>query len=255
MELRWLTIFVFFALSLANEALTKQWGYEYNSSGPYWNDDLKPCADEWLSKCWDYIEGEATFPILCECGQTRGKHNRFLIDFAQCIAKDTPENSEKAWMALQRDCAQEGLSVNMTKVEFRRIAEGGEVYPTTSSGLSTGAIAGIAVGAIAAGAAVIGILVWIWLQRRKKNGDKLESNPPSSPKPENSWATEFKPEWTANAPAELPPTNYAAAELPPEPAPIYEMDAMPTKPVEMPGSIPEDGKKEEKKEDQKRQDV
>ena len=35
-------------------------------------------------------------------------------------------------------------------------------------------------------------------------------------------------------------------ELPPESTPIYEMDAMPTKPVEVQGSMPEDLKKEEK---------
>ncbi|KAM0295932.1 hypothetical protein ACHAPM_010648 [Fusarium culmorum] len=216
---------------------------------------MKPCADAWLPMCDELVEGKATVPILCECGQDRENNNDFLISFAQCIAQETPENAERAFYALQKDCSDEGLSVNMPKSEFRRIAEGGEVYPTTSSGLSTGAIAGISVGAIAAGAAVIGILVWLWLQQRKKNGDKLESNPPSFLKPENSWATEFKLEWTVNALAELPPTNYAAAELPPESAPIYEMDTMPMKPVEMPGSILEDGKEEEKEEDQKRQYV
>ncbi|PCD20948.1 hypothetical protein FGRA07_05100 [Fusarium graminearum] len=252
MELRWLILSLFFTTCLAAENSTKPWGYVWNSSHPYWNDEIKPCAETWMPMCYEYIEGEATVPILCECGQDHYE-NDFLIAFAQCIAKETPENSEMGFSGLQWDCSQEGLSVNMTKREFMRIAEGGEVYPTTSSGLSTGAIAGIAVGAIAAGAAVIGILVWLWLQRRKKNGDKLESNPPSSPKPENSWATEFKPEWTANAPAELPPTNYAAAELPPESAPIYEMDAMPTKPVEMPGSTPEHVKKEENKENKESQ--
>ncbi|CAG1962912.1 unnamed protein product [Fusarium graminearum] len=252
MELRWLILSLFFTTCLAAENSTKPWGYVWNSSHPYWNDEIKPCAETWMPMCYEYIEGEATVPILCECGQDHHE-NDFLIAFAQCIAKETPENSEMGFSGLQWDCSQEGLSVNMTKREFMRSAEGGEVYPTTSSGLSTGAIAGIAVGVIAASAAVIGILVWLWLQRRKKNGDKLESNPPSSPEPENSWATEFKPEWTANAPAELPPTNYVAAELPPESAPIYEMDAMPTKPVEMPGSTPEHVKKEENKENKESQ--
>ncbi|KAH6991756.1 hypothetical protein EDB82DRAFT_473593 [Fusarium venenatum] len=135
----------------------------------------------------------------------------------------------------------------MTKNEFIRIAQGGEVYPTASSGLSTGSIAGIAVGAIAGGVTVAGFFVLLWFQHRKKNGSKLESNPPNSPKPENAWGPEFKPEWTANAPVELPPNNYAAAELPPEPTPIYEMDAMSSKPVEMQGSIPEHIKDGEKK--------
>ncbi|UZP36900.1 hypothetical protein NXS19_004716 [Fusarium pseudograminearum] len=232
MELRWLIISILFTSPLANATITKRWGYEWNSSHPYWNEAIKPCADAWLPMCDEHIEGRATVPILCECGQDRLIGNDLLISFAQCIAQETPESSERAFQALQLDCSKEGL-------------------------FSTGAIAGIAVGAIAAGAAVIGLLVWLWLQRRTKNGDKLESNPPSSPKPENLWAAEFKPEWTANAPVELPPTNYAAAGLPPESAPIYEMDAMPTKPVEMPGSIP-DTRKEEKKEkpvDQEGQEV
>ncbi|RGP70208.1 c2h2 type zinc finger containing [Fusarium sporotrichioides] len=248
MELRWLILSLFFTKSLADENSTNTLQYEWNSDNPYWSDEIKPCADEWMPMCYEEVEGEGTVPILCECGQDHYE-NDFLIAFAQCLGKQAPDKIESGFMGLQWDCSEERLSVNMTKREFTRIAEGGEVYPTTSSGLSTGAIAGVVVGAVVGGAAVIGLLIWLWFQRRRKNGNKLESNPPSSPKPENSstWATEFKPEWTANAPVELPPTNYAGVELPPESAPIYEMDAMSTKPIEMQGSIPEDVKKEEEK--------
>ncbi|KAG8670801.1 hypothetical protein FPOAC2_04104 [Fusarium poae] len=229
-------------MSSPKKEIVGDWDFGSDKNIPYWTEDIQPCVEEWSPIC-----DEENVPILCECGQN-SKENDFLIAFARCVGSEAPTKIENGFMGLQADCAEQGLSVNMTKNEFRRIANGGEVYPT-SSGLSTGAIAGIAVGAVVGGVAIIGLLVWLWLQRRKKNGDKLESNPPNSPKPESAWGPEFKPEWTANAPVELPPTNYAAAELPPESVPIYEMDAMPTKPVEMQGSMPEDVKKEEKKVD------
>jgi hypothetical protein len=246
MKSRWVTLFLLFTTSLA-ENYTKP-EYEWTGDNPYWPEEIKPCADKWMPLCYQYIEDTIFVPILCICGQDRND-NEFLNNFAQCVGKEAPDNIEGGFMGLQYECSEERLSVNMTKNEFTRLAETGEVDPNASSSISTGAIAGIAVGAIVGGGAVIGLFVWLWLQRRKKNGDRLESNPPSSPKPENAskWGTDFKPEWTANSPVELPPRNHAVAEMPSASAPIYEMDAIPLAPVEMPTPISDDAKMDEKK--------
>ncbi|RGP79787.1 c2h2 type zinc finger containing [Fusarium longipes] len=244
----WLTLFLLIATSLAAQNKTEtQWDYEWPEGSTEWHPDLKPCAEKWMPMCYQWIENTIFVPILCLCGQDR-TDNEFLVNFAQCIGETAPNRSESGFMGLQYECSQEGLSVNMTRNEFMRIAAEGVIDNTASKSLSGGAIAGIVVGAIAGVAAVIGVLVWLWLQRRKKNGDKLESNPPSSPKPENSstWNTEFKPEWTTNAPVELPPKNHQGTELPPDSAPVYEMEAIPVTPVEMPSPIPDNVNKCEK---------
>ncbi|KAL4731985.1 hypothetical protein ACLX1H_000987 [Fusarium chlamydosporum] len=249
MTSRWLTLFLLLTTSCAEENST-QYDYEWSDDNPYWSEEIKPCADEWMPMCFEHVENTLFVPILCICGQSR-VHTGFLDNFAQCLGEQAPDKVEDGFMGLQWACSGERLSVNMTKNEFERIAEEGPADSTTSSTLSTGAVAGIAVGAIVGGAAVVGILVWLWLRQRKKNGDKLESNPPSSPKHEKSstWGTEFKPEWTANAPVELPPNNHAVVELPPTSVHIYEMEAVPATPVEMLGSVPEHVEKpaEEKK--------
>ncbi|KAI1070666.1 hypothetical protein LB507_006650 [Fusarium sp. FIESC RH6] len=246
MVLRRLVPFLLFRLCLGdNSTSTNQ--YKWVANNGYWTDDHKPCADEWISKCYEPDEGDM-ISLLCKCG-LGSREDAVVISFAQCLGDQIPETVklENGYLGLQADCMEGSLGLNMTLNEFMRIAEGGEPHPTASSGLSTGAIAGIAIGALAGGILVAGLFIWLWLARRKKDGSKLESNPPNSPEPDKAWGAEFKPEWTANAPVEWPPTNYAAAELPPESAPIYEMDAMPTKPVEVQGSVPEVIKKEEKK--------
>ncbi|KAH7174079.1 uncharacterized protein B0J16DRAFT_359046 [Fusarium flagelliforme] len=199
-----------------------------------------------MPKCYEPDTDVLIVPKLCKCGLGNAE-DTFVISFAQCLGEQVPEGVGFAYLGIQADCMEDDYGLNMTQNEFVRIAEGGEPHPTTSSSLSTSGIAGIVVGAVVGGAVVAGLIMWLWLVRRTKNGSRLESNPPNSPKPGNAWEPEFKPEWTANAPVELPPTNCAAAELPPESAPIYEMDAMPTKPVEVQGSIPGDVKKEEKR--------
>lgn len=245
MALQWLVPFLLLRSCLgATSTGTNE--YQWFGNNSWWADDIKPCADEWMPKCFEPNTDVLIVPMLCKCGLGNAE-DTFVISFAQCLGEQVPDKLVSGYMGLQDDCMEDKLGLNMTRHEFIRIAEGGDPHPTTSSGLSTGAIAGIAVGAVAGGAIVAGLFIWLCLTRRKKNGSRLESNPPNSPKPDKLWGTEFKPEWTANAPVELPPTNYAAAELPPESTPIYEMDAMPTKPVEMQGSIPEDVKKEEKK--------
>lgn len=245
MTLRWLIPFLLFGLGLGDSS-TGENEYHWFGNNSYWGDLVKPCVDEWMPKCFEPNTDVLIVPKLCKCGLGNAELT-FVISFAQCLGDQIPTEVESGYLGLQKDCMEDGLGLNMTMNEFSRIAEGGEPYPTTSSGLSTGGIAGIAVGAVAGGAIVAGLSIWLWLAGRKKNGSRLESNPPSSPKPDKGWGAEFKPEWTVNAPVELPPTNYAAAELPPESTPIYEMDAMLTEPVEMQGSIPEDVKKEEKK--------
>jgi len=245
MALRWLVPFLLFRSCLGASS-TGETKYKWTGNNSYWSDDIKPCADEWMPGCFESISDEVFAPILCKCGLGTFEDS-FIISFAQCLGDQVPDKVEYGYMGLQEDCMKDKLGLNMMLNEFMRIAEGGEPHPTASSGLSAGGIAGIAVGAVAGGAIVGGLFIWLWLARRKKNWSRLESNPPNSPKPDKAWGAEFKPEWTANAPFELPPTNYAAAELPPESTPIYEMDAIPTKPVEVQGSIPGDVKKEEER--------
>ena len=185
---------------------------------------------------------EPDWIMPCICGQDPTE-NLFLPSFAKCVGRDSPKDINSTYAGLVYDCSVYDLSVNLTRVEFEQVAMEGRnntvAEPESPSTLSTGAIAGIAASAIVGGGAMIGALIWFFLTQRKKNGDKLESNPPSSPQQQTStaqhltspsWGTEFKPEWTANAPAELPPSYHT---------PMYEMDATPMKPIEMPASLPE----------------
>ncbi|KAF5609942.1 c2h2 type zinc finger containing protein [Fusarium subglutinans] len=104
------------------------------------------------------------------------------------------------------------------------------------TGLSTGATAGVAVGAAAGGAALVGLLVWFWMQRRRKNAEESHPMLPNHENRDGSpyQPTEPKPAWSAagspqqamgtpdpNAGFYKPPEP---VELPPEPAPVYEMD-------------------------------
>ncbi|RBQ75044.1 hypothetical protein FVER14953_12045 [Fusarium verticillioides] len=104
------------------------------------------------------------------------------------------------------------------------------------TGLSTGATAGVAVGAAVGGAAVVGLLVWFWMARRRKNAEESHPMLPNYENRDGSpyQPTETKPAWSAagsppqamgtpdpNAGFYKPPEP---VELPPEPAPVYEMD-------------------------------
>lgn len=243
MASRWLPLILYVVLRVTAAD-------DYDEDNPYYADEIEGCMAENMETCY---RKEPDWVRPCICGQDPTE-NTFLTSFAKCIDRDSPKDINSTYAGLVYDCSSWSLSVNMTRAEFEQVSMEGRnitaVEPESSSTLSTGAIAGIAVGAIVGGGAMIGALIWFLLTRRKKNGDRLESNPPNSPQQQTStphhqtspsWGTEFKPEWTANAPVELPPSH---------PAPMYEMDATPMAPIEMPASLPEErkeGKKDEVK--------
>ncbi|KAH7180092.1 uncharacterized protein B0J16DRAFT_375017 [Fusarium flagelliforme] len=228
MASRWFSLMFFLALRVA--------GANDNEDNPYYTDAIEGCIAENLGTCQRQHE-DWVWP--CYCGQLQSEWS-FLPSFAKCVGRDSPKDINSTYAGLSYDCSDASLTLNITRAEFERISmEGrntGATEVETASTLSTGTIAGIAVGAIVGGGAMIGALAWFLLKRRKKNGDQLESNPPSSPQQQTSpsWGIEFKPEWTANAPVELPSSHHV---------PMYEMNATPMRPIEMPATLPEERKK------------
>lgn len=232
MASRWLLPLLFLGLRVSAAAADD----DDDDGNPFLADEATGCLAENLNTCY---RRAPDWQMPCICGQDEGDYI-FLPSLAKCVGRDSPKNINSTYAALVYECASYRLSVNMTRAEFEQVAMEGRnitaAEPETSSALSTGAIAGIAVGAIVGGGTMIGAFVWFLLKRRKKSGDKLESNPPSSPQQQTlpSWRTEFKPEWTANAPVELQSSHCV---------PMYEMDATPMTPIEMPASLPEERKK------------
>ncbi|KAF4340506.1 c2h2 type zinc finger containing protein [Fusarium beomiforme] len=232
----------------------------------------------------------------CLCG-LGNYNNDFILGSAACIGKQSPGDVDETYDTMNEACSNSQTPMKVTKQEFQEAAKNGATSTTSAAtsttatstgsatdsksttastthtaaattsaapddtGLSTGATAGIAVGAAAGGAAVVGLLVWFWMQRRKKNAE--ESHPmlpnyenrdgspyqPSEPKP--AWSAAGSPQQTIGTPGtpdpnagfykpagpvELPPDNTVAA-----PSPVYEMDGTGTA-VEMPGSTPVDAR-------------
>ncbi|RGP69232.1 c2h2 type zinc finger containing [Fusarium longipes] len=218
MASRWFTLLLLLTPVLAMPEETQE------AENPYYSDGIDVCIAETMGIC--YIKPEDDI-VPCLCGQDPADEEKeFLNKFAQCVGRELPNEIERSYKALAYDCKEYFVRLNMTKDEFTEAAEKG-----SDTGLSTGATAGIAVGAVLGGAVIIGALVWFWLQNRKKKGSKLQSNPssPSDNESPPNWEPEFKPEWTANSPVELPPTATV---------PIYEMDPTPTVATEMPASAP-----------------
>jgi hypothetical protein len=229
MASRWFILLLPLTPSLAQGGQDEPLALDEQSENPYYHDDIDVCIVETMGIC--YVKPEDSI-MPCICGQDPTDEDKeFIHKFARCVGRESPNEIESSYKGLAYDCADWSLRLNMTKDEFSESAKKGG---TTT--LSTGATAGIAVGAVAGGVAMIGTLIWFWLQRRKKNGAKVQSNPSSPSDNENSpnWGPEFKPEWTANSPVELPPTSAT---------PAYEMDGTPMAAVEMPASAPEGGRR------------
>ncbi|KAF4969419.1 hypothetical protein FSARC_3349 [Fusarium sarcochroum] len=225
----------------------------------------------------------------CLCGLGSYK-NDFILGSARCIGDSSPNDIDKTFDTMKTSCDESKTSMKVTKKEFEDAAHEGETTTTSSgtstatatsaaettsaasdedTGLSTGATAGVAAGAAVGGAAVLGLFVWLWLRRRKRNAE--ESHPmlpnyetphpaaaspygPTEPKPawseagtphpSQGWGTPdpnagyYVPQKHGAVPVELPPDTVAA------PNPVYEMDGSTAAPIEMPGSTPIDGRSE-----------
>ncbi|KAJ4258787.1 hypothetical protein NW762_007874 [Fusarium torreyae] len=237
----------------------------------------------------------------CLCGLGSYK-NDFILGSARCIGDKSPNDVDETYDTMKTSCDESSTPMKVTKKQFQDAAHEGETTTTSAgttgtsatatgtaaaatttssdseeadTGLSTGATAGVAVGAAAGGAAVLGLFVWLWLHRRKKNA--AESQPmlpnyengngaspypgtaaspyhPTEPKPawseagtphpSQGWGTPdpnagyYVPQKHGAVPVELPPDTVAA------PNPVYEMDGTTAAPIEMPGSTPIDGRSE-----------
>ncbi|KAF5577153.1 c2h2 type zinc finger containing protein [Fusarium pseudocircinatum] len=208
----------------------------------------------------------------CLCG-LGNYNNDFILGSAACIGKQSPGDVDETYDTMNTACSNSQTPMKVTKKEFEEAAEKGASASTTTdaatsstasamatdsasttkdtaaattttsaenndedTGLSTGATAGVAVGAAVGGAAVVGLLVWFWMHRRRKNAEETHPMLPSYENRDGSpyQPTEPKPAWSAagspqqamgtpdpNAGFYKPPEP---VELPPEPAPIYEMD-------------------------------
>ncbi|RBR24335.1 uncharacterized protein FIESC28_02825 [Fusarium coffeatum] len=218
----------------------------------------------------------------CLCG-LGNYNNDFILGSAACVGKESPNDIDGTYDMMKTSCSESQTPMKTTKKEFQQAAHDGvsttsasgtatasatesasqssdtaaasttDAADDESTGLTTGATIGVAVGAAAGGAAVVGLFIWFWLHRRKKNAE--ESHPmlpnyetqnspyaPSEAKP-SGWQTPdpnaggyYTPQYKPNAgPVELPPDNAVAA-----PAPIFEMDGTSSAAVEMPGSTPVD---------------
>ncbi|KAL4726614.1 hypothetical protein ACLX1H_005502 [Fusarium chlamydosporum] len=234
----------------------------------------------------------------CLCG-LGNYNNDFILGSARCIGKESPNDLDETYDIMNKACKTSQTPMKTTKKEFEQAAHDGDTTSSAtdagtsstttatdtastasdtaassttdaaaadddddSTGLSTGATIGVAVGAAAGGAAIVGLFIWLWLHRRKKNAEEshpmlpnYESQhnspyPPAEPKP--AWANTPTQGWqtpdpnasgyyTPNnvkpnaGPVELPPDNLVAA-----PAPVFEMDGTSSAAVEMPGSTPVD---------------
>ncbi|KAF5024866.1 hypothetical protein F66182_3105 [Fusarium sp. NRRL 66182] len=152
-----------------------------------------------------------------------------------------------------------------------------ETSTPEDAGLSTAGTAGVAVGAAVGGAAIVGLFVWFFLQRRKKKTEESHPMLPNyedrspltssaeakhgwpSPHPSSVWPSPHPSQaWPSPHPSQGwgtpdPQAGYYVpqkhgnmpAELSPEgiavPTPVFEMDGTGVAVVEMPGSTPVDG--------------
>ncbi|KAF9762203.1 hypothetical protein IL306_003496 [Fusarium sp. DS 682] len=228
----------------------------------------------------------------CLCG-LGNYNNDFILGSAACIGKQSSGDVDETYDTMNKACSNSQTPMKVSKQEFQEAAKNGGTTSTEAAtsttatatatdsatdsasttkdtaaattsaasdddtGLSTGATAGVAVGAAVGGAAVVGLFVWFWMQRRKKNAEESHPMLPNYENRDGSpyQPTEPKPAWSAAGspqqgfgtpdpntgfykppaePAELPPDNTVAA-----PSPVYEMDGTGTA-VEMPGSTPVD---------------
>ncbi|KAF5664482.1 c2h2 type zinc finger containing protein [Fusarium heterosporum] len=154
------------------------------------------------------------------------------------------------------DASTAASTASATTTESTAAATTSADSKTEDTGLSTGATAGIGIGAAVGGAAVLGLFVWLWMHRRKKNHEESHPMLPNyengSPSPHNEakagWSAAGTPHpaWGSpdpNAGFYTPQKpNYGPAELHPDtvaaPNPVYEMDGTTSAPIEMPGSLP-----------------
>lgn len=226
----------------------------------------------------------------CLCGLGSYK-NDFILGSARCIGEEAPKDVDETYDTMNKACDQSSTPMKVSKKEFQDAAHEGYVTttdaatsatatstatgtdePTTSTtestaastttadsnedtGLSTAATAGIGVGAAVGGAAVLGLFVWLWMHRRKKNAEESHPMLPNYENGSHSPHNEAKAGWSAagtpqhgwgtpdpNAGFYTPQKPHGPVELPPDtvaaPNPVYEMEGTPAAPIEMPGSLP-----------------
>ncbi|KAK2938823.1 hypothetical protein FoTM2_002041 [Fusarium oxysporum f. sp. vasinfectum] len=173
----------------------------------------------------------------CLCG-LGNYNNDFILGSAACIGKQSPGDVDETYDTMNEACSNSQTPMKVTKKDTTKdtAAATTSAENNDNSGLSTGATAGVAVGAAVGGAAVVGLFVWFWMQRRRKNAEESHPMLPNYENRDGSpyQPTEPKPAWSAagspqqamgtpdpNAGFYKPPEP---VELPPEPAPVYEMD-------------------------------
>ncbi|MBE3048281.1 hypothetical protein IMZ48_38415 [Candidatus Bathyarchaeota archaeon] len=206
----------------------------------------------------------------CLCANGGG----FLTLAAVCITISSPDDMSDVYSLLKVNC--EGSDSHLEYSEDEFIAQGepledeneehkegeGEAgipaHPHAEDGLSTGATAGIAVGATAVGAGLIGLAAFLFLRKRRQARAADESNPmlgagaagaSSTMASETAYASPFldnnkspyhdnkSPAWGPQSVAgETPVQQYH--EAPARDSEIYELPSMPSAPVEMQGSEP-----------------
>lgn len=128
----------------------------------------------------------------CLCGND----GDFITNTAQCLGKEQPGDVESVYKSLSQNCADSDTPMTVSQSEFYDAADGKKDSPSSTasstpsstatdtpdddskeeeaSGLSTGAIIGIAVGAGVLGVAAIAALVFL-LRRKRRRSD--ESHP------------------------------------------------------------------------------
>ncbi|MBE3049487.1 hypothetical protein IMZ48_44710 [Candidatus Bathyarchaeota archaeon] len=233
---------------------------------------------------------------LCSDG---GKGGGFLTIAAKCITKEDPRDMPGTYSALTKNCGGSDSNVAYTKNEFIALGEPEEEEeeeketttttdspakptptpadpntpepadpetpepadptPPAAAGLSTGATAGIAVGAGAGGAALVGLLAFLFFRRRRQARSALESNPmlaggAAGAAPDTSYASPYHdkspyheskspawgPEGVAVAPGgPAPNQQWHGGPVQPGGNDVHELASMQqSRPAEMLGSHP-----------------
>ncbi|RGP58705.1 c2h2 type zinc finger containing, partial [Fusarium longipes] len=198
MASRWFTFALLLAPSLALE-----------NNFDFYPEGAQSCLNENADKA-SCTGADAKELNYCLCG-LGNYNNDFILGSARCIGQESPNDVDETYDMMNKACSNSNTPMKTTKSEFQQAAHDGETTTsatagtsstagasstasatdtasTTSgtasastdgadaeTGLSTGATVGVAVGAAAGGAAMVGLVLWFWLHRRKKNAE--ESHP------------------------------------------------------------------------------
>lgn len=259
MELRYLTLLLLLTPTLA-----------FDNDFSFYPQNAQSCLYDAAktSKC-----GGDTAAENNKCLCTNG--GNFVTNTAKCLGAEDPGDVQSVYSLMLTACNESDTPLTVSKSDFQKAAkEGGESATTTSGGptntatstskptetgdedggLSTGAMAGIGVGAAVIGAsAIIGTAFFCIRRRRRRNSEEAHpmlpshnssSFQPMDPSPElGQYSAEVKPAWSTpawnlNAPEESAKPAVASGYV--APGRVFEIDGSEREgAVEMMGSVPE----------------